>query len=112
MKSLLTLTSALLLALALATPAFAEDGGGRKGKGKGRHGKGHIFHKFDKNKDGALTSDEVPARLWERLSKCDADGNGAVTKEEAKACKGKREGRRGGRKGGKKGGKEGSSTDA
>jgi hypothetical protein len=44
------------------------------------------FERDDKNADGALTADEVPADKWAELSKADADGNGAVTKAEIKAA--------------------------
>jgi len=40
-----------------------------------------IFAKLDKNKDGKLTKDEVPARMWEHLSKAGVVKDGAVTKE-------------------------------
>jgi Ca2+-binding EF-hand superfamily protein len=45
-----------------------------------------VFSRFDKNKDGKLTKDEVPAAVWERISKADANHDGAVTKEELKAA--------------------------
>ena len=41
-----------------------------------------IFSHADKNHDGKLTKDEVPAPMWEHLSNADADKDGAVTKEE------------------------------
>ncbi len=44
-----------------------------------------IFAKLDKNKDGKLTQDEVPARMWEHLSKAGVVKNGAVTKEALEA---------------------------
>lgn len=44
-----------------------------------------MMERLDQNADGALTQDEVPAQLWERLQKADADGNGAVTVEELAA---------------------------
>ena len=130
MKASLTIFLALLLSVAFSDFSFAEDGdcpgcenGGRVGsgpsadrqgqdrqgqgrKGKGRRGKGRkggkLFAKFDKNKDGALTQDEVPERAWTRIVKADADGNGSVTRAElkthAKKHGGKhRRGRRGGR---------------
>jgi Ca2+-binding EF-hand superfamily protein len=62
--------------------------GGDKAK---RHG--HMFEKFDKNNDGALTSDEVKDGFWQHLVKADANGDGKVTKEElekARAAHGKR----------------------
>ncbi len=110
MKSLITIAGALLLAVAFALPAYAEDGSGGKGK-KGRCKGGKAFAKFDKDGSGTLTSDEVPAKLWTRLVKADSDGDGAVSKAEAKAAKKKRKGRKGrrGKRGGKKGG---SSSDA
>lgn len=37
-------------------------------------------------KDGKLTKETVPAPLWERLSKADANQDGAVTKEELEAA--------------------------
>lgn len=40
------------------------------------------FAAFDANEDGALTADEVPERLWDRLSQADADEDGTVTAEE------------------------------
>ena len=46
-----------------------------------------LFERFDKNKDGKLTKDEVPAMLWEHLSKADANKDGAVTKEELQAAR-------------------------
>ena len=63
--------------------------GGKRGRAGGkRRGRkaGRAFKRFDKNTDGALTADEVPAELWERISKADADGNGSVTKDEIKAA--------------------------
>lgn len=112
MTSPLRICSVILLALAFTVPAYAGeggDGGGRKGKGKHPRA-GKIFKKFDKNKDGALTEDEVPAKAWTRLSRCDADGDGAVTKAELAKCKRKHRGKKGGRRGGGK--KGGGSSDS
>ncbi len=44
-----------------------------------------LFSRFDKNKDGKLTKDEVPAAVWQRISKADANHDGAVTEEELRA---------------------------
>ncbi len=41
-----------------------------------------LFKRFDKNKDGKLTKTEVPARLWTRIVKADANKDGAVTLKE------------------------------
>jgi Ca2+-binding EF-hand superfamily protein len=78
-----------------------------RGPGKGHHGHGHgdggdkagakghgnLFEKFDKNNDGALTSDEVKDGFWQHLVKADANNDGKVTKDElekARAARGKR----------------------
>ena len=45
-----------------------------------------LFERFDKNKDGKLTKDEVPGPMWEHLSKADVNKDGAVTKEEFEAA--------------------------
>ncbi len=52
---------------------------GRKPRGAG------LLDQFDKNKDGKLTKDEVPAPLWERIANADANKDGTVTKEELEA---------------------------
>jgi hypothetical protein len=44
-----------------------------------------IFAKLDKNKDGKLTKDEVPARMWEHLTKAGVVKDGAVTKDALEA---------------------------
>ncbi|RME74439.1 MAG: hypothetical protein D6776_05265 [Planctomycetota bacterium] len=59
--------------------------GGRRHGRRGRHHRhrpGHILRRFDKNHDGALEASEVPARLWQRLQRADADGDGKVTRQE------------------------------
>lgn len=66
-------------------------GPGSPGPGKGPRDRGAMFQRADKNGDGKLTKDEVPERLWERISKADADGDGAVTKEELKQAAPKRQ---------------------
>lgn len=98
MKTLLSTCCVLLLAVALATPALAE-GGKRKGKGKRKgHRIAKLFKKFDTDKSGSLTAAEVPERVWTRISKADADGDGAVTKAELKeACKKRRKKKKGSR---------------
>lgn len=49
------------------------------------HGRGDFFADLDENGDGALSSDEVPDRLWEQLSEADSDASGSVTEEELQA---------------------------
>ena len=88
MRQILTIACASVVAVLLAAPAHAGEGEGRRGHRK--HGKHRFFKHLDKNQDGALSQDEVPARLWERISQADADGNGSVTKDEAKAFRAKK----------------------
>jgi len=40
-----------------------------------------LFERLDKNKDGKLSKDEIPAPMWERLEKAGAVKDGAVSKE-------------------------------
>jgi len=54
--------------------------------GAGRPDGKEMFARMDKNADGKIGQDEVPAELWTRLSKADANGDGAVTPEEMKAA--------------------------
>lgn len=44
-----------------------------------------MLERFDKNKDGQLTKDEVAEVMWAGLSKSDADKNGTLSKEELEA---------------------------
>ncbi|MCC7495516.1 MAG: hypothetical protein IT204_24410 [Fimbriimonadaceae bacterium] len=72
---------------ALAEAGLADKG--RPGKpGEGRPA-GELFAKYDKNKDGALTQDEVPAEAWQRLSKADANQDGKITAAEFEAARAK-----------------------
>lgn len=41
-----------------------------------------MLEKFDKNKDGSLSKDEVEGRMWDRMGKADADKDGKVTEKE------------------------------
>ncbi len=64
-------------------PAVGRGGGGppwaHGGKGPRPFG---LFAIFDADEDGALTEEEVPARVWMRLSAADLDDDGAVTHDE------------------------------
>lgn len=71
---------AILAIIALASEASAQRPGG--GPGGGRPSFDRLLQAFDVNDDEALEEDEVPGRVWSRLSKADADGDGAVTREE------------------------------
>lgn len=65
-------------------------GFGRRGAGGaafGSWGSGlppaeRLFERFDKDKSGALTKDNVPSPLWNPLSRADANEDGKVTREE------------------------------
>lgn len=41
-----------------------------------------MFQRFDADRDGALTADEVPGQAWDYLSAADADEDGKVTQAE------------------------------
>ncbi len=68
--------------------AAARDGmngkGDRPGDGAQRGGPEAIFGKFDEDKDGKLSSTEVPAEMWAKVSKADTDADGLVSKDEMK----------------------------
>ena len=66
---------------------FGPGGPGRPGPGVGPVGMPSaemLFEHFDREKKGVLTKDNVPAPVWDRISKADANGDGSVTKEELK----------------------------
>ncbi len=87
----------ILLALGIASAAVAmeppagggngggdtppKQGGGKDGQG-GKGAKRPDFKTLDKNGDGSITSDEVPAAAWERMKKADKDGDGKVSEAE------------------------------
>tara|TARA_R110002096_G_scaffold23511_6_gene74828 strand:+ start:82 stop:984 length:903 start_codon:yes stop_codon:yes gene_type:complete len=79
--------------------------GGPKGK------PGEMFKRADKNEDGKISQDEVPAEIWERIGRFDTDEDGAVTQKEVAAgmASGMRpggEGKGGGQKGTPTGGSD------
>ncbi len=77
MKKLLTL-SVLTFALFAPNVMAQDDQGQRQGRG------GQMFDKHDLNGDGYLSLDEFIASAKERFAKIDMDGDGKVSKEEAK----------------------------
>lgn len=70
---------AIVAIMASVDDAAAQVPGGGRG---GRPSFDRLLDAFDANADKALTEDEVPGRVWARLSQADADGDGAVTREE------------------------------
>ncbi len=63
---------------------------GRRGHGPwrgsyatdGRRSVSGMFRRYDANRDGKLTKDEVPEYVWQRYAEADADADGALTLEE------------------------------
>ena len=45
-----------------------------------------LFDRFDKNKNGKLTKDDVPGPVWDFYTKIGAVKDGVVTKESLEAC--------------------------
>lgn len=56
-------------------PRGQREQGGQQQRGSG-------FDRLDENSDGRLTSQELPERLWERLREADANGDGAISRQE------------------------------
>lgn len=91
-----------------AQGAGGKDGG--KDGGKGGERKRPDFKTLDKNGDGFITEDEVPAQAWERMKKFDANGDGKISADEMTKGMAEQRGRgkgNGGKDGSKEGGKEG-----
>jgi len=68
-------------AVAVRFMAGAGAGAGAGGAG-GRPDPREFLAKVDKDGNGAFTEDEVPAELWEKISKADANSDGKITPEE------------------------------
>ncbi|MGR3316244.1 EF-hand domain-containing protein [Roseovarius indicus] len=52
---------------------------------KGHHGKRPSFEELDANGDGAVSREEMQARMQARFADADADGDGKITREEMSA---------------------------
>jgi Spy/CpxP family protein refolding chaperone len=50
--------------------------------GSAHLGRGGPFRRFDEDGDGMLGEEEVPPRLWKRMSEADTDGDNLITREE------------------------------
>lgn len=77
MKKILLL-SALVVGV-FSVPAYADS------HGDGEHKKGRVFKKLDANEDGTISRAEFDAMHEKRFEAMDADGNGEISKEEAKS---------------------------
>lgn len=80
--------------LAAAHKARAGKGDPGKSGGKGKHKREHKnpIAQFDKNDDGKLSEDEVPAKVWARMSKADKNADGFVSDKELKQARKNRPG--------------------
>ncbi len=61
---------------------WGKHGGGKKRWGRGHHrghGMRHMMKRFDTDKDGKLTQDEINSARTALVTKHDADGNGQLT---------------------------------
>lgn len=78
MKKLLVLSAAALVFQAI--PAIAADGHEKGDRGA------KMFEKLDTDKNGTISEAEFLTKSKERFATMDANGDGAVTPEEAKAA--------------------------
>ena len=62
------------------------DGGGRPDRKRPDGGRGprpeSLFERFDKDHTGTLTKENVPERVWSRISKADSNSDGKISKDE------------------------------
>ena len=80
-----SIATAMIVTVLASNFVAAEDvpGGGRpRGGYGGRPSFDTLLGAFDGDESGDLAEEEVPGRVWGRLSRADADDNGVVTREE------------------------------
>lgn len=83
MKKVLLLASFALVAFSASTAEAQGPGGDRpRGGFGGRPSYDVLLSAFDADQSGDLALDEVPGRVWFRLSQADSDNNGIVTRKE------------------------------
>ena len=86
MLKLWSSVAAGIMVTVLASNLIASEdgpGGGRpRGGFGGRASFDMLLSIFDGDDSSDLSEDEVPGRVWGRLSQADADGDGIVTREE------------------------------
>ncbi len=79
----------LAAVLAVCVGGATAWGAHHEGKGDHRHGKKHHgkhFEKRDANGDGAISKDEWMAAADARFAKMDADGDGSISQDEWKGA--------------------------
>ncbi|MEQ8895751.1 MAG: EF-hand domain-containing protein [Roseovarius sp.] len=74
-----SLSAAILAGAATQGVAAGDD------KDRGHHGKRPTFEELDANGDGAVSREEMQARMQARFADADADGDGKITREEMSA---------------------------
>lgn len=83
MKKVMLFASVALVAFSASIAEAQGPGGGRpRGGFGGRPSFDTLLSAFDADDSGDLASDEVPGRVWYRLSQADSDDNGIVTRKE------------------------------
>lgn len=83
MRKVMLFASVALVAFSASLAEAQGPGGGRpRGGFGGRPSFDTLLSAFDADGSGDLASDEVPGRVWYRLSQADSDGNGKVTRKE------------------------------
>jgi Ca2+-binding EF-hand superfamily protein len=86
MKLLLFATASLYLLPLCGSAGIAEEPAGQKGRAiLANMSADNFIRRFDKNKDGVLTKDELPPHLAERFDKLDTNGDGKLDREEVEA---------------------------
>ncbi len=71
--------AAVLMMAVVAADVSAQGPGGQRG---GKPSFDRLLEAFDADESNSLSEDEVPGRVWSRLSQADADADGEVTREE------------------------------
>lgn len=69
----------------LAHAGHHEGGEAKEGHKQCKKGGHHMMEKYDMDKDGAISKEEIMKVTEERFTKMDADHDGKVTQDEAKA---------------------------
>lgn len=85
MKRTTLIAGTALIAVALTSVSVAAHQRG-DGDKRGKHRIEAMLERFDANGDGAITKQEIEAAGVERFNSADADGNGLVTAEEMAAA--------------------------